>query len=587
MNTLQNILLANLEFGAHTDCYFRHDGNVLLTDVAFLAPGSRMSLDTYYNAFSTQLWKDRCGLNNVMFSARGEGKCYMRLMLTNEQGANYELASNYCTLTERDTLVFDYDLANLSYNGLLYVEIIALESAVIFKGGRWSTKEAIKRDVNLGIVVTHFNRKNYVLPAIARVKKAILDNPEYCGHIQFSIVDNSQNITSEEAQGVNVIPNENLGGSGGFMRGLLHYKDEGKATHVLFMDDDASCEMESIIRAYHILQFVTDDELCIAGSLFDEDVPNRFIEKGANFDGVCRANCAGLHMCWREDLLRAEFSTVKVSYAAWWFFVFPIQAVKHYSFPFFVRGDDVLFSLLNEMKIIAPLGIACYGENFGIKDSVSTLYLSSRISVISLTMNTSMKDIVKGYLHHIIKATLLYRYESAEAVRMALYDVFSGSKFWKENYDMQAVFKRLKNITHQEVMKPVDISQLNLVPHPGLMLDESKLKRLIRWASFNGLFLPKKRGVVVQNNGLAGGLRQIARYEGVFYYNPKTKMGCALRPSRFKTLKYLWLAFWDTVFIVRNLSKMRKEYQTHINELTSEEFWRKALHINTPQDGQK
>lgn len=86
------------------------------------------------------------------------------------------------------------------------------------------------------------------MPAIKRVKKNILDNPEYKDKILFTVVDNSKNITNEEASGVNIIPNENTGGSGGFMRGLLHYENDTNATHVLFMDDDASCETESITR---------------------------------------------------------------------------------------------------------------------------------------------------------------------------------------------------------------------------------------------------------------------------------------------------------------------------------------------------
>ena len=100
--------------------------------------------------------------------------------------------------------------------------------------------------------------------------------PRYQDNIGLTVIDNSQNISRDEAQGITLIPNNNLGGSGGFTRGLLHLKDEGSFTHCLFMDDDASCEVESIRRCYHLLQFAVTERFAVSGVLMRELEPYRF-----------------------------------------------------------------------------------------------------------------------------------------------------------------------------------------------------------------------------------------------------------------------------------------------------------------------
>ena len=55
---------------------------------------------------------------------------------------------------------------------MLFILIEAYEETVI-EGGHFGTKENPKREVNLGIVITHFNRKQYVIPAIKRLKEEL------------------------------------------------------------------------------------------------------------------------------------------------------------------------------------------------------------------------------------------------------------------------------------------------------------------------------------------------------------------------------------------------------------------------------
>ena len=88
--------------------------------------------------------------------------------------------------------------------------------------------------MKLGIVITHFNRQQFVLPAVERLVSDFLQTEEYKDKIALFIVDNSQNLP--KIDGVTIISNENLGGAGGFTRGLINLQETEGYTHCLFMD---------------------------------------------------------------------------------------------------------------------------------------------------------------------------------------------------------------------------------------------------------------------------------------------------------------------------------------------------------------
>ena len=218
------------------------------------------------------------------------------------------------------------------------------------------------------------------MPAIKRIKTGLLDMPEWADKIDFIVVDNSKNITEEEAMGVTIIPNENTGGSGGFTRGFLYYKNDTNATHVLFMDDDASLEIESIKRAYRILQFAEADNTAVGAALFYEDRPDMLIERGAKMDPklTWEAKFRDTSATSVADVLLQEIDEEKNEYFGWWFNAFPIKYTDHLTLPYFVRGDDVSFGNLNNFHMVMGNGIAAIAENFDYKVAAMTEYLDMR-----------------------------------------------------------------------------------------------------------------------------------------------------------------------------------------------------------------
>jgi galactofuranosylgalactofuranosylrhamnosyl-N-acetylglucosaminyl-diphospho-decaprenol beta-1,5/1,6-galactofuranosyltransferase len=413
------------------------------------------------------------------------------------------------------------------------------------------------------------------LPAIERVKKNILDKQFYSNKILFTIIDNSKNITKEEANGVKVIPNENTGGSGGFMRGLLYYETNTNATHVLFMDDDASCETESILRAYWILSYALKDNSVVSGSLFRDDRPDFFIEKGAQFDVICKPNCHNFNVADRHSMLVSELEYhAKANYGAWWFFAFPIKCVKNYTFPFFVRGDDVFFGISNDFNYISPIGIACYGENFATKSSPLNTYLDIRNNIInSFYLNKPIKKILKTYKLFYLDALYSHKYETVLAIRLALHHVLGDIDFWFNNYDLSEVRNKINSLVKVERFHDIDMDSINPI------FSYKHKRKILKKLTLNGILLPMKNKVAYQNFGCCANYNHIFRFKNILYYKSNTNTGFVVKVSRIKFFKLLFCLYIDIFKMKWSYNANLTKYKNNFDKLTSRDFWVKILKI--------
>ncbi|MFM9122427.1 MAG: hypothetical protein ACKOQX_06115, partial [Actinomycetota bacterium] len=85
--------------------------------------------------------------------------------------------------------------------------------------------------------ITTFNRQDYVKPTVASVLRLEKSVGSLNGKLRVLVVDNARNISFDTEPGapLTVVQNPNLGGAGGFARGIIHLRNEGWATHILLM----------------------------------------------------------------------------------------------------------------------------------------------------------------------------------------------------------------------------------------------------------------------------------------------------------------------------------------------------------------
>lgn len=579
-NIIQSGVFPKLSLCSQIDLYFRTNQFAsvsLATSTVSLAKMGKLHTDTYFNSVSVGKWKRHTNVADLSFSIEFKGKIKITWIL---HRLHFSLRildeihlENATFSTIRIPLLFWENLED----GMLAFEIEALEDSEV-RNFSYETETAPTNPVSLGIVITHFNRQQYVLPALARLKAELLEDENFNEKIALYVVDNSQNLPAIE--GINIVPNENLGGSGGFTRGLMHLKELGSYTHCLFMDDDASCEVEGIKRTVTLLGYAKDPELAVGGAMLREIEMFRQFECGARFDGLCRPNKCGFDLRNIHELLMNEVEE-PIDYAGWWFFAFPLSKVKHYAFPYFVRGDDIGFGLVHKFNIVTLNGISSWQDDFSLKNGPLPYYLDTRNHIMQHFhgfVGGGLKGIVKTTAKMALRNLLTYHYETALASICAVEDAAKGGDFWRNNVDMAEKRKEILALVQNEktVDIPFNISTQAIFGNPN----EGKIARLFRWATLNGNLLPRiffKKGMVSQPKGFGGNLREIYRYEKVLYIHFPTNKGFVLEHNKTKFFSYAFRYFKAIYKLARNYDRLKNEYQSSYDELTSIEFWKKQF----------
>lgn len=593
MQAIQNLVLPSLDICSEEELYFRLLNSSVIYSYdkqrLFFDKGGAVGFDTYFNVFSVSSWKNNCEIDDLHLKINGSGKFQIRIMHCHLAKSTVVLHEKEIDLQESQPIRITIEKWSDITDGLLYVAITALSEAELYEIN-WGTDTKPKNTVRLGIVITHFNRKEYVVPAIKRISQYIENNSM---DIQLIVVDNSQNITDDEGTGALVISNKNLGGSGGFMRGLLHLKDNS-FTHCLFMDDDASCETESISRTYHLLAFAIDDAFAVAGGLLDEHNQKISLEMGSSFNGQPHLFKTDYDMTNVEHLIWSDIVTHKIDYSGWWFFAFKIEKNVKLTFPYFVKGDDITFAIDNKLSIISPLGVCCWGESFGLKSNPFSSYLWARFIILQpiLYSNYTLVSSIIYILKMAVSFGLAGKYESVQAISQAVRDICKGPKFWIENIDTVDIRDKINSFTSVERMLDINLEACNLFIFSECHKKEYDrygryrepfFRKKFRMLSFQGHFLPKtffsKNTVVLQEKSHGIRFAETFLFEKILHYDHTTGKGFITTHNNLK----FWLSLFGVILrlamlLVRHI-KLKNSYRSKFVMMTSEKFWRDMLEI--------
>ena len=454
-------------------------------------------------------------------------------------------------------------------------------------GGGWLTNDDVTQNVNLGIVITTFKREAAVKAAVSRLIRDISSHPLYHDMIDIAVVDNGSTLRDGDVAGAQLIPNRNLGGTGGFTRGLIHFQESGRHTHCLFMDDDASCEAGAIFRSMAFQRHVTDHKVSLSGAMLFENIKFMQWENGAWFNGGCHSINRDFDLRDPVRVCENEKEVDKPIYGAWWFFFFPLDVAKNYSLPFFVRGDDIDFSYANEFKVVSLNGVSCWQQDFKTKENAMTAYLFLRSHVVHhLTMPSlkcSYRIIMKILLGHFWQYNNSYYYGTAACVNLAIKHVLMGPQFWEDNIVPVEVLKKIKELsvcekavpyTDDEVQKlgltladrniktkvfPVLLRKLSMYGHllPGFMIKNTEKDMLPKWMT------PNKQKTYMRSQITV--LDELNRTKTVLKRNPSAYFR--------NLLEFIYLA----VKLKFSLRSLKKKYMKAMPRQRTREFWKEQF----------
>jgi GT2 family glycosyltransferase len=545
-----------------------------------LAAGDEISSDTYFGAFPLAQWSATCGLADLRLRISLSGAGTLRVKSFGIPPATDPVLGEWQLGDGTADIELSHLLSGSPPASAIYLVFTATSQTSLHEAV-FETRDAPRRRVDLGLVVTTFRRVDAVTETIHRLRAQIdADRETALGSLRLIVVDNGEELDSSAFPGTLIIPNPNLGGAGGFARGLLHLVDEGTCSHGCFMDDDASTEEECILRTRRLLAYVTDENTAISAAMLQSEKDHIVHEQGATFVWK-RTSRIISHKHGRDLLKRRDLAEVvrtePVGYGGWWYFAFPIRADLKFPYPMFVRGDDWLFSYLNRFTILTPLGIASWQDGFAGKLSPTEQYLAFKaflVMEIIIREQDSFAASQPFFLSWMQSNLEGYCYDRAQMNIEAIKDVLAGPGFWASNVLLGNRLATLKPLITDEIYREAPAAKLS----PPVKRRRG-LKRRFRKLSQNGHLLPASMvsGTIRVDKNHAPAVEAAFRHDTVDYVETvsgKIFRAKQDRPRFFRTRKEARHLIAE---LTREFPTLRGSYVKSVDEFCTPGWWREQF----------
>lgn len=549
--------------------------------------GAHVQFDTYFNLFNIGKWLTHCRLEELGLQLTGTGRIEVVIFRTFPNKSWERLINQVVDLDPVHPTRVEFDFEEFDPEpSVFFFEFRTLTTGTL-TGAAWDTRQKPRRTPELALSCTTFRREVAVRRVVDRFEKFVTRS-RLGDHIRMIVVDNGSSAGIESTDKVTAINNKNYGGAGGFARGLIAARDLG-ATHCLFMDDDATTPYDALERTWMFLAYAIDDSTAVAGAMISTRHAWALWENGATFDQACRPLHGGTDLRDARQVFDVEYASTPRRpdnfYGGWWYFAFPIDKVKHLPFPFFVRGDDVSFSLVHDFNIVTLAGVVSFQESFTEKDSPLTWYLDLRSHLahhLSLpSMDIGRMATLRIAVWFWMRTLLTCHYETMAAVNIAFEDVMRGPEFFADNADMSTRRPQIGKLRSAEAWKdgapPPEKRRFD--PH-------NRWHRTFFKLTLNGHLLPffKHWGNRVTLPAEARwNIREAWGTARFTYFDAdKGKMYTVVH-SKTAALREGWTMLRHSLRFWREYDALKARWQEAYPRLTTDTFWAETLELGSPE----
>ena len=531
---LQPILFPREDVCKETELYYRSDFKQFGCNI-LLPPHQTISFDSYFNSFSIDNWKEHTSISNLSLNLKIKGKCSIELFeatLINGQVQNRLLSTHEKKEIDESITILFPDIANI--HGICFFKISSKEESCRIIDGFYGTEiiSGSTNSVKIGIGICTYKRESFVLKNLRAIQDSILDNPqsELYNKLEIIISDNGQTLHNFKYAHpkVQIFPNINAGGSGGFARCMIEVISQNSdlsLTHFILMDDDILLDPAILVRTYLFLCCLKEEsrqkflggamlklenmsEQAISGCIWSASDGVRFCNPNSNLSNVSN--------------IMKNLNNRDANFAPWFYCCIPIQYIRkdNLPLPFFFQYDDTEFGLRESSSVIVLNGISVW-HSFLSKNNTCKQYCFYRNSkIVKLLKQTSGKILStkKELTLAFINLVGTYRYLDWIALSQAEIDLWQGTKSLKDKKTIVFCQKIIKMSYPQ--------CEANEIPTKATSFSTKKfdnktwsfLRKIVFAANIFNTLLPKlKNDLIISNlNDLSPNL---LRFKKVIYFH--------------------------------------------------------------------
>lgn len=429
--------------------------------------GTDAGLCTYFNAFPASYWRFWTKVRHVRFSVHARGQGTITLFKSNCRGLSSPVGRIAIDTNNFHKFSATIPLTGVIDGGWIWADICAgSSSSLTIADASWQVPASARTARKPGmasVVITTFNREKYCLRQLrilegaqSLLKRVSAVRCVDQGTHPVIAQPGFAKIKSELGEKLQYLRQPNLGGSGGFSRGMIETLDAKDGSSALLLDDDAIIEPESLLRAIQFEDYARMPLIVGAGMLHLDD-------RSVLYTQAERLNPATLlheQYVTNHDFAIHPLATsprlhrrVSSGYNGWWMSLIPAAAMRKIGFalPNFIKFDDVDYSARAKehgFPTVSLPGVAIWHEAWHGKNESRSWqeYYNQRNRYLYALVHEprANRRVSAMLLRHCTAMGLSFIYSGIAQDEMALTDLLRGPKFLIDSYP--TTMKRIANL---------------------------------------------------------------------------------------------------------------------------------------------
>lgn len=436
-----------------------------------LAPGTRVTTETYFGRFPASYYQRWTTADRVDATLTVDGPARVTLRASDARGGARSLESIVTATGGPRQLRLSAGLDRFLDGGSLWVDVESLTGEVTVDGLEWSTPGHVGSGRPSAVVICTYNRAADCLETMRALSlDAVADLLSHVyvvdqGTDRVSDLPGYQEVAQALGRTLRYITQPNLGGAGGFTRGMLEVLDgDPEQTNALLMDDDIVLEPETVLRLTAFANRARQP--LIAGGQMLYALHPTVLHKGAEWAHLRTFGRGPVEGALDEADLTAVLPHARLDagYNGWWCCLLPAAVVRACGLPlpFFLQWDDTEYGVRAARRGIPTVtlpGAAVWHADFSWKDEDWTSYFGIRNGLITSAIHGELdgRSAVTTLGRTILTALVAMQYGLAATVLEGVEGFLAGPAIIGDGgATAAAAVRRLRQMYPDTVHHPVE-----------------------------------------------------------------------------------------------------------------------------------
>ncbi|MEU0501943.1 glycosyltransferase [Nocardia sp. NPDC005998] len=561
-----------------------------------LDKGASAHTNTYFGRFAASYWQRWTTVTEVWATMVLDVTKRARIRLVASDIAGHRRIIDTAEVTASGPLTLTAPLDQYVDGGALWLEFDAIGGELGISAQTW-TATAPDHVRPVAIAICTFNRAADCAETVAALAS---DAPILAAIDAVYVVDQGTDLVENQPRFQETLPvfgdklryirQPNLGGAGGFTRGLYEVSAVNEHADVILMDDDILCEPETVLRLNAFANLTAEPTLVGAQMLFllnpdylnvgAEEVHLHELKHGQKVSKALRNT---------SMLKKNQERRVDAGYNAWWTCLIPAEVVAKIGLPvpIFFQWDDVEYGIRARehgfVTVTLP-NAAVWHADFYWKDYDDwARYFSTRNSLIvgSLHADLDGKAITRQLFRSLAEHLVAMQYGLVHTTLQGIEDFLQGPKILRDGGIAALAAARTGRADYPETIKhpaatpPVrsaDIQMRRAGGEPSRVTAVLIKRAIAQWTGRT-------------QRGLIGVTREDAHWWHVALFDhvvvtDASQSGVRIRQRDKARARALLIR---TIRVLRRLRRdlptLTRQYRAAVPELTSRENWERLYGI--------